>query len=94
MSKHTPAPWLIDEFYEPGGFYKIRARDSALCLIHSIAESGTDPEAEANARLIAAAPDLLEAVRYTIDAAAFDDVNRWSTALGLLHAACAKAEGK
>lgn len=54
MSKHTPGPWIAkgDNVYEenePG-------RIAKTC-------GGTDEQAAANARLIAAAPDLLEALK-------------------------------
>ncbi len=62
MSEHTPGPWVIDEFYEPGGFYKIRAADSTICHAHSLAENGSDAETDANACLIAAAPELADAL--------------------------------
>lgn len=63
MSPHTPGPWTIDEFFRKGGFYKIRAKNSALCHVHSFAASGKkDAEASANARLIAKAPEMWQAI--------------------------------
>lgn len=67
MSEHTPGPWevfLDDDFY-PG----IEAKDRRYSIIVFGDEGGdcgvqgkTHEEALANARLIAAAPDLLEAL--------------------------------
>jgi hypothetical protein len=77
-SKHTPGPWIADSagyggwrfdggyngvirtldgfhvFAGPSSFLALRGRDAA--------------EADANARLIAAAPELLEALQYVMSA--------------------------
>ncbi|HEY1034976.1 MAG TPA: hypothetical protein VGE09_08345 [Pseudoxanthomonas sp.] len=63
--KHTPGPWVV----EHGESVSVRdvATDSRLCTInwlkgrHGLAGRIPDAEGEANARLIATAPDLLEA---------------------------------
>mgnify|MGYP001582264356 CR=1 FL=1 len=61
-ARHTPGPWVIDEFMSEHGFYKIRRESDALCHVHSFADSDEPTsEATSNARLIAAAPDLLAA---------------------------------
>jgi len=54
MSKHTPGPWRYD--YAPGYCGELLAANGT-----TLAEFVTEPS-EANARLIAAAPDLLEAL--------------------------------
>lgn len=56
--KHTPGPWLVDDrtvyALNENGFNRFFA---------SVQDAHTDPiELEANAQLIAAAPDLLEAL--------------------------------
>jgi len=64
MSKHTPGPWAIRKhekgfvvYYSDG---EIRS-NTAQCYDHAVAEEhGT---AEANARLIASVPELLEALQ-------------------------------
>ena len=63
MSKHTPGPWKFEIAW--AGFSAIRGRDGQL--IFGVAAGSDDerrlePEIEANAHLIAAAPDLLEAL--------------------------------
>ncbi len=77
MSEHTPEPWVIDEFLEREGFYKIRGKSENLCPVHvySFSEHGADPESTANAaRIVAcvnacagikpeAVPDLVAAAR-------------------------------
>lgn len=59
---HTPAPWKIDEtkkIYKPC----IRHNGIVVCLLLE-AQLGVEvEEAEANAKLIAAAPELLEALK-------------------------------
>lgn len=81
MSKHTPGPWFVDadgkiwrrdprELYENGGGV---AGDHPVATVHrgwSRWEDGFP--AQANARLIAGAPDLLRALVALSDAA--DDV--------------------
>ncbi|KSD80016.1 hypothetical protein [Pseudomonas aeruginosa] len=61
MSKHTPGPWHV------GGPNKCTIYDKhgqrlANSFEGVMATQRTDSECEANARLIAAAPDLLEAL--------------------------------
>ena len=64
MTKHTPGPWIAD-LYEDGCFVvRPHGKEGPL-----IAERGVwfDDESHANARLIAAAPDLLVALRNLLD---------------------------
>ena len=68
MSKHTPGPWKLDErmgvcTYVTGGHDGRRG----ICSTGGYSTNSVDPvvlndENIANARLIAAAPDLLEAL--------------------------------
>lgn len=59
MSKHTPGPWFIDgsirktDLIVSNNDYQV-----AICITHQNPESN-----KANARLIAAAPDLLFALQ-------------------------------
>jgi hypothetical protein len=61
MNKHTPGPWKVGS-RSNGEFYKrnIAGADGYHVALTSSRE---DAEVEANARLIAAAPELLEALR-------------------------------
>ncbi len=66
-TKHTPGPWEIgpQEFSRVKVYEKQQGsrRIVADCDLNELREMiGYRPEAEANARLIAAAPDLLAAV--------------------------------
>lgn len=65
MSKHTPGPWATKEVNDKGAHVlwvmPIKANG------HYVAEVGVNsPDAQANARLIAAAPDLLEALEHAL----------------------------
>ena len=57
MSKHTPAPWTVANraIYGTNGVVKP--------FIASVEDDHNDGETVANARLISAAPDLLDACR-------------------------------
>lgn len=66
MSKHTPGPWR-DSF--DGGYYVETAHDipgdcGLVCAVTVFAIPGRDL---ANARLIAAAPELLEALESVLE---------------------------
>lgn len=56
-AKHTPGPWTIRTL-ENFGFNVVHYVDGDRFNIHRVAKTGD----EANARLIAAAPDLLAAL--------------------------------
>jgi len=64
--KHTPGPWTIGRDCLPGGpsFMAIHSSDRAATAICSMRVNV--PEVAANARLIAAAPDLLAALDYLL----------------------------
>ena len=108
MSKHTPGPWWLGR--DPshfGSLTSITGGSDSTGGIRSVAEvGGLDiDEAEANARLIAAAPDMLEACQSFIarwetlssesanmmERRDLDNLARSATAI---RAAIAKAEGK
>ena len=61
MSKHTPGPWSSRHI---DGFPTSIVAEGAAIAVASSHDNGTDTElpAEANARLMAAAPELLEAL--------------------------------
>lgn len=57
MQQHTPGPWIANHFH-------VAARGPGIedhCIVGRV-DGCTGQEALANARLIAAAPDLLEAL--------------------------------
>src|SRR5690349_17056477 len=59
MSRHTPGPWHYSDGQD---VYTHQVRDADNRLLGSCSQ-GTRPELEANARLMAAAPELLEAAK-------------------------------
>ena len=63
MSKHTPGPWVTDDTL-PGNVYSSDATGSIIATVTGFewARRGKTVE-KANARLIAAAPDMLEALK-------------------------------
>lgn len=61
-TKHTPGPWAVDP---DDSDYVIDATGNHVCAMHacfsaSTVDCGSRQDREANAHLIAAAPDLLE----------------------------------
>jgi len=86
-AKHSKGPWALEE--REGGGFKLSDADGEF--IDYITDSRyvddrDDPEAIANARLIAAAPDLLEAaedvVRFWSDHGAWGDFASLTSAAG------------
>ncbi|MNJ10723.1 hypothetical protein D3C77_48850 [compost metagenome] len=69
MAKHTPGPWTFERL-RAGSIWAIQA--GATCVAEIVRWATTDPaalaEREANARLIAAAPELLEALERLLEA--------------------------
>ena len=63
MQGHTPGPWRVKKSYTIEGYreFCIMRRSETLATSHNLGED-RDIEFEANAHLIAAAPDLLEAL--------------------------------
>jgi hypothetical protein len=64
MSAHTPGPWNM---VEASGGWLIGPRETDgpdyVGDVHRLAKGRSDEESEANARLIATAPELLRALR-------------------------------
>lgn len=95
MSKHTPGPWEVCR--DSRGCQSVRAKSGFLAFTPSI-QHYNDPtryideteEAKANAHLIAAAPDMLEALKDVIQIVRVDE---WPRLSGKCRAAIAKAEG-
>ena len=69
--KHTPGPWTVTA--DGAGWYIECAPERGHSVAYIMAEIGeedpdtSDDEKEANARLIAAAPDLLEALQMLLE---------------------------
>ena len=64
-AKHTPGPWLIADSDLVYALHEHKGRQVnrfSAAIDHYPSQGGTADEGKANARLIAAAPDLLEAL--------------------------------
>lgn len=75
MTAHTPAPWRMA--FEPGNdrippyFRGVVGPDNEKIRVEGTSLS-SGPEAMANARLIASAPDLLSALQMVVDRVDFE----------------------
>ena len=78
MSKHTPGPWRIGT-PPPNGEQTIGTLGG---LMVAVATTGAGIQTEANASLIAAAPDILDMLKECHDA--MENVNRSDLPDGLL----------
>lgn len=105
MSKHTPGPWAPDNDGRSVEALELFGIRIAFCGAGSVHDQGgsyaiSQEEAKANARLIAAAPSLLEAAHVSIRRLEYlgaedaSDCVGECPALTALRAAIAKAEGK
>jgi DUF1680 family protein len=67
MNKHTPGPWAYAGYARSMAFRVTKTPEDAtgdVCNVLAGLAAKTNEEVEANARLIAAAPDLLEALMH------------------------------
>lgn len=93
VAAHTPGPWTISDAL-PAGRYSLRdARGLLVATLPNHEESALrQSENQSNARLIAAAPELLAACHEAFSETCSD--NRNQDLIDLLDAAIAKAEGR
>ena len=73
MSKHTPGPWKVYANEIAVGVRPVASEPSDVALCSDMDTSRPDEETMANARLIAAAPDLLVLLEECKQACLFDD---------------------
>lgn len=105
MSKHTPGPWLAAASASSVVGWPVvspAAQGRLICNVNYVRHSKIDPavpgdgafnsESRANAALIAAAPDMYEALK-EIETALLDGQAMY-VALNRVRAAIAKAEGR
>jgi hypothetical protein len=98
MSEHTPGPWLKRPAripdnvggYDVGIVGQIGERDYIIAEAFEIVDKGVKVPVNANARLIAAAPDLLAALKRLL----YAPDNELSEANDQARAAIDKAEGR
>ena len=87
MSEHTFGPWVVGRTLRDGEPCIVGDGDSVVCSF------GDRTFPEADARLIASAPDLLEACIQAEAAIAGLDFDGCPEALAVIRAAIAKAQG-
>jgi hypothetical protein len=98
MSKHTPGPWVIDDSNPNLVARLVNGVYEYVCAVEPSSFSNREcnqEQEEADARLIAAAPDLLEALKMAmLDWENMRVVPPASRPHKAARAAIAKAEGK
>lgn len=87
---HTPGPWIIEAYGDQGDSDIVSAGGEQIATVYS--DGAEMPEANADACLIAASVDLLEAAKMAY--AAIGKPSPGPQVLIALHAAIAKAEGR
>jgi len=94
--KHTPGPWACDRYPGNHRMWRITApylsRRATICLTSNWIDSDPEEEMDANARLIAAAPELLEALGEMVNEAQPLGIERPAYKAAL--AAITRAEGR
>jgi hypothetical protein len=94
MSKHTPGPWVADDGYS-ATHLRIRSEDwGTIADVNDPYNAMPDGELEANARLIAAAPELLEAAKWMVGRLHRTGLDVAKGPRAALEVAIAKAEGR
>ena len=68
MNNHTPGPWTLEEHRAHWTSYIVRGgpMQNQIAQCFNWQDKGFDVSSEENARLIAAAPDLLEALELAL----------------------------
>lgn len=93
--KHTPGPWTIRT--EKRTRLVCDAHGNQIAAIRPVKRYGVEGDDAANARLIAAAPEMYEALRIIADSEEFNGdafVCDFETLQGVARSAIAKAEGR
>jgi hypothetical protein len=91
--KHTPGPWSVQDYFDEFTVLAHGNKDRQyVANITKGAEVYFQRQSEANAQLIAAAPELLEAAKELLSFISLDTENR-RDAIAALANAIAKAEG-
>ncbi len=93
-ARHTPGPWkAVEAAYNPPGWLWVQNGPGALLAdVHQNVNVPLDAR-NANARLMAAAPELLEALQEIITAADGEGWNQFDAGFTKARAAVAKALG-
>lgn len=92
-TKHTPGPWDVDECRYGFAVYARKSGDAVVKTEDVEGRYGAIDN-EADARLIAAAPELLEALTEIVAAADGDGWKQLDPSFAAARAAIAKARGE
>ena len=93
MSNHTPGPWKVEGTPRRGWDIFSSAKGCYVAFDEPLREGAISLEGDA--RLIAAAPELLEALQEALDNWDFDEPHPvWVEWAGAARAAIAKAKGQ
>jgi hypothetical protein len=94
MSKHTPGPWTANKPTQSNGRAEVHAGPMLVAQAFNwMLDAEGDEQCWADARLIAAAPELLEALRLVVHLNE-RDVPMTDEELRVCRAAIARAEGE
>jgi hypothetical protein len=100
MSKHTPAPWFVDKDHivrvgRPGSGFLMPVKIATGWKEDAWFGDDSDEESRANAHLIAAAPELLEALESVVSQLEGHVLHNGDvSAINTAYAAIAKAKGE
>jgi hypothetical protein len=98
MSKHTPGPWAANKPTQSNGRAEVYAGPMLVAQAFNwMLDAEGDEQCWADARLIACAPELLEALKLALFHVANQGdigVDQWLACERKARAAIAKAEGK
>jgi hypothetical protein len=90
MNKHTPGPWAVDKTVD-GKHHIVTLPDGRIGAYCGCVGAHDDAESQANAKLIASAPRMLEALKLCIAALERGEhcsKERFDAALNEGHAVC------
>ena len=92
-AQHTPGPWMLSARLDEG--YRVHGVEGMIDAIADLDEWAEPGETEANARLIAAAPELLAACRRVLASIPPAGLDAWAVcAAADLSLAIARATGE
>jgi len=93
-TKHTPGPWKINQRNSQGDIEIIAPNENYKDGGFIAELSCDDKNTSANARLISAAPELLEACKFVLSNLQVSRLPQFRAETEILAEAIAKAEGK
>ncbi len=93
-AQHTPGPWCVNDLYADTEIRGPENSGAMICVMSPWGIAADDPSPQrANARLIAAAPDLLAATEALLDAITGANGSKELTAIHAAVCAIHKARG-